>query len=265
MNNKAQIITLLTDFGNSDNYVAMMKAVILNINPDVRLIDITHNIQPQNILSAAYNLFTAYSYFPKNTIHLVVVDPGVGSNRLALLIKTKNYYFIGPDNGVLSLALQNEKIEKIINLTNKKFFNKNISNTFHGRDIFAPVAAYLSKKIKPENFGNKINNYKQLEQIKPEIINSNKIKGSVLHIDNFGNIITNINFTFFNKYLSNFDFLKIKKNKIKKLVRTYNDLKENEIGLLFGSSNFLEISTNKNNAAEILNCKIGERIFLINK
>src|SRR5512139_3136461 len=150
---KWPIITLLTDFGLKDPYVASMRGVILSINPKCILVDITHQVDSHDIKEGAFILGQAYSNFPHGTIHLSVIDPGVGSGRKPILVVTENYYFVGPDNGLFTIALCRERVKQVVGLTNQKFFRSEISSTFHGRDIFAPVAAYLSLGVRPESFG----------------------------------------------------------------------------------------------------------------
>ena len=181
---KQRIITILTDFGLQDPYVASMKGVILSINPDVQLIDISHEIGKFNIQEAAFKLAASVPYFTPSTIHLVVVDPGVGSDRKPLIVLTRHYFFIGPDNGVLSLAAEQDGIKRIIEIQNKNFIRKPVSNTFHGRDLFAPVAAYVAKRVALKKFGPNIRKMVKLK-IPEVVISHNEIKGKILYIDGF--------------------------------------------------------------------------------
>jgi len=185
------MITLISDFGLKDPYVAEMKGVILTINPKATIVDITHDIEKFNIGMAAFMVASAASYFPKGTVHLAVVDPGVGTKRRAILVQTKCGYFVGPDNGVLMLAAQSQGIEHTYELSNPNLMLPKTSNTFHGRDIFAPAAAYLIKEALPSEFGAEIK-----DPVKPDFAQTKERKGAVigevLHIDGFGNIITNI-------------------------------------------------------------------------
>jgi hypothetical protein len=186
----SSIITLTTDFGLKDPYVAEMKAVILDINPEATVVDITHEIEKFNIRMGAYILASAFQYFPKGTIHLAVVDPGVGTQRQPILIQTKHSYFVGPDNGVLALAANSQGIEHSYEITNRKLVLPKISCTFHGRDVFAPAAAHLTKGIQPEKFGPEIH-----ETVMPKfakiVRRKDMLIGEVMHVDGFGNIITN--------------------------------------------------------------------------
>ncbi len=258
-----KVITLLTDFGTRDPYVASMKGVILGINPEAKIVDITHQIPPQDILEAAYTLFASYKYFPKGTIHIIVVDPGVGSRRRIIALKTEDYIFIAPDNGVLSLVLQKEKVKvkEIIEITNKKYFLKPVSDTFHGRDIFSPVAAHLSKGVPLRNFGKRIEKIKELKITTSEM-KKGKLIGRIIHIDRFGNLVTNIDREIPSKLKIKNEKVKIEigKRKIVGIKRSYVSVKRGELLALFGSSGFLEISVNLGNASKVLGVKRGEKI-----
>lgn len=241
-------IALLTDFGLRDNYLGVMKGVIVKINPSVNLIDISHSITSHNVREGAFLLLKSYKYFPKNTIFLCLVDPGVGSERKVLILKTKNYFLIGPDNGVLTLAAQEEGIEKIINCTNTKFFLESISSTFHGRDIFAPLAAHLSKGVDLNEFGEPLKN-KDIKKITlpfPKKIKG-KIQAKIIYLDKFGNIITNIK----KSDLKNSSKFKATLNKktIKKIYNCYQEAEDNQPFFIEGSFGYLEISL-KNKSAK---------------
>jgi len=208
-------------------------------------------------------LFSVAKYYPKNTIHLVVIDPGVGSNRTALIIQTENYFFVGPDNGVVSLAAANDNIQKVVEISNSTYFLKQVSHTFHGRDIFAPVAAHLALNRMPEEFGSITKSWIKIE-IPETIINKNEIFGEIIHIDRFGNILTNIS----QDILENLErlqekFLEIKlKNQNWKipLCTSYNEVKIGEFLGIIGSMDLLEISKNQKSAADALKAQIGEKI-----
>jgi S-adenosylmethionine hydrolase len=246
-----RIITLLTDFSEKDGYPASMKGVILSINPNVKIVDITHEIPSHDIKEAAFVLKSTYNYFPRGTIHIAIVDPEVGSKRKPILVETENYYFICPDNGILSYVLLEEKIRKIIWINNKQYFLKKISNTFHGRDIFAPVGAYLSKGIKVEKFGKKINKIVKFNIKYPKEKN-NYLIGDVIHIDKFGNIITNITREKFYAFTKNKEFeIKINRKIIRKISNSYKDVQKGELLAIFGSSEFLEISIREGNAFKL--------------
>jgi S-adenosyl-L-methionine hydrolase (adenosine-forming) len=185
------IITLTTDFGYKDPFVGIMKGVIASISPQAQLVDLSHGIPPQDVMAAALVLRHSMSYFPRGTVHVAVVDPGVGSTRRAILIGANGQYLIGPDNGVLSLALQHQAPDTVIELSNPTFRLQPTSVTFHGRDIFAPAAAFLSLGIHPTAFGDSIDSFIRLSWPKIEK-SENSIQGEIVYIDGFGNICTNI-------------------------------------------------------------------------
>ncbi len=187
------VITLTTDFGYEDPFAGIMKGVIRCINPDIEIIDITHGIPPQDVQTAAYVIGTSFRYFPLNSIHLVVVDPGVGSERRPILVMTDHYYFIGPDNGVFShvYRMSREQLE-VTHITAEHYFLPSRGATFHGRDIFAPVAAYFSKGIVSEKFGEKVTDQRSIRLPAPRRTKDGRLHGEVIHIDRFGNAISNI-------------------------------------------------------------------------
>ncbi|MGD8507241.1 MAG: SAM-dependent chlorinase/fluorinase, partial [Candidatus Bathyarchaeota archaeon] len=185
------VISLLSDFGLKDSYVAEMKAVILSICPEARIVDISHQIEKFNIRMGAYVLASAAAYFPKKTIHVVVVDPGVGTKRRHILTVTKHAFYVGPDNGLLMLSAQRQDIGHVYHITNKQCMLPEVSRTFHGRDIFAPTAAHLAKGLIPSEVGSEIHDHIVPEFTKPSL-SENTALGEVLHIDSFGNVVTNV-------------------------------------------------------------------------
>ncbi len=270
----SKIITLLTDFGIRDGFVAAMKAVILNINPRVRIVDISHEVPPQDVNYANFILYSCYRYFPKRTIHLCVVDPGVGTKRRILCVQTKGYYFIVPDNGLLSLTLTEEKVKKIVNLTNRKYFLKPISATFHGRDIFASTAAHLSRGLKMEELGGRVPNLYTPKITTPTICRKDTLGGEIIHIDRFGNLVTNITDKVFRDFTE--DMLRIKKKnshlkecikigkyRITKINKSYSQSERKELLAIFGSLGLLEISVNFGNAHQVLKAKRGDKVKII--
>ncbi len=198
---RSRVITLLTDFGAQDAYVGIMKGVIAGMNPFADIIDICHNVPPQDIFSGAYLLYTAYKYFPKKTIHVAIVDPGVGSKRDILCVETENYLFLSPDNGLLSFVIQEERPKSIHRVTNDKYFLPALSSTFHGRDVFAPVAAHVSLGVKPRQLGIEINRLAQLEMPVP-VHKNGQVGGEVISVDRFGNLITNISRLHIEQYIN---------------------------------------------------------------
>ncbi len=251
------IITLLTDFGYKDNYVGVVKGVILGINPRVHIVDLCHEVGPQDIMGAAFALKTAYKYFLKDTVHMVVIDPSVGSARLPILVKTRDYYFIGPDNGVLSLALEDQKIEGIVYLDNYEFHLTPVSNTFHARDIFAPVAVHLTKGISYQLFGKGIKSYKKIKLPKPKI-SSNYIKGQIIYIDRFGNLFTNVSQELKDKIKK--PKIRIKDQLIKGIKKSYAQVKPGNLLAIWGSSGFLEVAASSGSAKEKLGANIGDKV-----
>ncbi|MBI3754412.1 MAG: SAM-dependent chlorinase/fluorinase [Deltaproteobacteria bacterium] len=260
---KGRIITLLTDFGTEDSYVGAMKGVVFSINPNATIIDISHQIPPQDIMAGAFVLSHAAPFFPQDTIHVAVVDPGVGGERKPILVETERYFFVGPDNGIFSIALKGEKIKKRIILSNKEYFydrgERPFAPTFHGRDIFSPVAAYLSLGIEPSLFGEKIKAVKSLDFKKP-YVRIGKIIGQIIHIDRFGNLITNIDEGLLKRIFKNKSFeIRIGSCIIKKLVPSYTHAKQGESIGLIGSSGFLEIAMREKNASAEMGIKRGDR------
>lgn len=257
------VISLITDFGFEDNFVGVMKAVILKINPDAQVVDICHEIEPQDILQAAFLLKSSFRFFPSGTVHLVVVDPAVGSERKKILVKTKNYFFVGPDNGVLALALKEEPPLKIIEITNQNYFLKPISDTFHGRDIFAPVAAYLSKIKDIYKFGKPINSFKELSL--PAIkMTSKSLVGEVIYIDRFGNLVSNIDKEILENFGKNKKFkICIKDKIINRLSCSYADAPALKPLALIDSFNYLEIAINGGSAGNYFKAKKGTKIKVI--
>jgi hypothetical protein len=260
---RRNFITIITDFGLADGFVGTMKGVIYNINPHAEIIDISHDITPQSILEAAFLLENSYRYFPRGTIHTIVVDPGVGSHRRAVAIRTEGYYFVAPDNGILTPILAEEKALESVELTNPLYFLDRISNTFHGRDIFAPVAAYLSLGISLDRFGAYIDDLMEISIPKP-IFNESEITGQIVYIDKFGNLITNISQEFFESAVSDRRFIiKIGDIKLDGISNAYINMPEGEPLAVFNSFDRLEIAVNHGSAKDILGVQIGTAIRII--
>lgn len=259
----APVITLTTDFGLKDPYVAEVKAVILSISPDVVLVDITHEVEKFNTRMGAYILASASSYFPKGTIHLTIVDPGVGTKRQPILIQTQRAYFIGPDNGVMTLAAKKEDTIQVRKIVNPRLMMSETANTFHGRDIFAPAAAYLANGSLPEEFGPKLSKI-ETPTLAEAVRRNDMLVGEIIHIDDFGNAITN----FTEKEVADFKDrnavgVKLKNDRLKlKFYKTYGDVGFGKPLALIGSHGFLEIALNQGNAAEKFKLKIGDRISI---
>ncbi len=254
------IVTLLTDFGMRDHYVGAMKGVILRINPTCQVVDITHQIRPQDVMEGAFVLANAFSYFPEGTVHLAVVDPEVGGERHPILIVTERYFFIGPDNGLFSLALRQEKVKEAYTINERRFFLPQISSTFHGRDIFAPVAGHLTLGVPPEKFGRRIDSFKILPLPEP-IKRGEVLMGEVIHVDSFGNLITNIDRKTFLQFIQRRSVLiRAGRKTIQGLAKGYWEGKKGEPLALFGSGGFLEIAVREGSAEKRLKMKKGDRI-----
>lgn len=241
----SQIVTLITDFGIKDYFVGVIKGVILSINPNATIVDINHQIKPYDIFGAALNIKNSYKFFPRGTVNLVVVDPGVGSKRKPILVNNDNHFFIGPDNGVFSFIYKDSISYKIYKLENEKYFLDPVSSTFHGRDVFAPVAAYVSLGESSERFGKEILNPQSLDVPEPEFV-ANKINGEVIYVDQFGNLLTNIDSNSVDKS----DEIFIDDKVIKGVSDSYSDLEIGKLVAVYGSSGYLEISACKDNASK---------------
>ncbi|MBC8554335.1 MAG: SAM-dependent chlorinase/fluorinase [Candidatus Brocadiales bacterium] len=266
MPKKQSTIALITDFGLQDGYVGVMKGVISNINPSASVIDISNTIAAQDIFQAACVLNNSYSYFPKGTIHVVVVDPGVGSDRKIICLKTEDYMFLAPDNGVLSLVIEKKESSSIREVTNGKFFLPKLSNTFHGRDIFAPVAAHLSKGVSHKELGERVDKTKEISLPKPILSPDGKLTAEIIYVDSFGNLITNVNKEVIDRMKIGTDRVSITmgRRRINGICSAYTDVGDNEALAIFGSSGYLEISVNLGSAGDILKLKKGDKLILGN-
>jgi S-adenosylmethionine hydrolase len=255
------ILTLTTDFGLADHYVAAMKGVILGICPQAQIVDITHQISPFEITEGAYVIAQAWKCFPKKTVHVVVVDPGVGSARRPILMEAGGQYFIAPDNGVLSMIYGVEK-HKIRLISNERWFCKPVSRTFHGRDIFAPSAAHLASGAKPAQFGKLIDDYLRPSFTKPLRAGKRTWNGQVLKIDHFGNLVTNFHTGDFPDLdRRNFSMM-VGPREITVLARTYSETSPGELFVILGSSGYYEVSVNQGSAAKQIGCAPGGPVEL---
>jgi S-adenosyl-L-methionine hydrolase (adenosine-forming) len=261
-----RMITLTTDFGLTEHYVGAMKGVIYSINPSVQLVDITNAVQSFDILDGAMAIAQAYSYFPKDTVHVVVVDPGVGGTRRPIIATVGQYFFVAPDNGVLSLVYEREERVMVRHITSDHYFHQPVSNTFHGRDIFAPVAAYLSKGVDTSKFGDEIADYMRFAAPKPKPVAANTWKGIVLKTDKFGNLITNITPKDIPQIFdgsSNAFRLAVGKAEVTKLCSNYAQGAQGELFAILGSAGFLEISANKAAASRLAGADKGSEVSLV--
>jgi S-adenosylmethionine hydrolase len=254
------VIALLTDFGTRDHYAGTMKGVALGICPDATLVDITHEVPPHDVLAGALELAAAYRYFPPGTIFLVVVDPGVGSARRGIAAETGEYRFVAPDNGVLTLVLDDTPAKKIVELTERRYARPTVSRTFEGRDRFAPAAAWLAKGIDLGALGRPAGSVRRLEIPRPES-GSESLDGEVLRVDRFGNLITNIDRKTFEKFAAAGALsIRVGDRQVSRVVSTYADAASGELTALFGSSDHLEVAVNGGSAAEALAAGRGARV-----
>ena len=259
------IISLITDFDITDHFVGTMKGVIYSINPDVEIVDITHKVTSYDLFDASFALAQSYRFFPSNTIHLVVVDPGVGTSRRPLLASSLAHKFIAPDNGVLSLIYEQEESVEVRHVTADHYFLNPVSSTFHGRDVFAPIAAWLSKGVEVDKFGDPITDYIRFTSPKPKWVGSNLIKGVVLKVDKFGNVLTNLRPEDLPQlFVENPSAFKIVVNgqEVTRLNLAYSMGKPGELFAIVGSSGYLEVSGNQISAAKESGCQSGGPVEL---
>lgn len=261
---KTKFIALLTDFGERDFFVPSLKAVIAGINPEVRTIDITHEVPSFDVRSASFILFSCYAFFPKGTVFLVVVDPGVAGGRKILLAETPKYLFVAPDNGVLTLPLRNEKILTLREVTQRRFWLAAGKTTFEARDRMAPVAAWLTHGLSPEEFGREVKTYKRLKISEP-VRSGSGISGEILYQDKFGNLMTNISFTTL-PFISRGSMSKpavslyLGKKRIDRFAECYAEVKDKRPFFLINSQGLIEIALREGSAAAALGAKRGDPV-----
>jgi S-adenosylmethionine hydrolase len=259
------IITLTTDFGLNDHFVGTIKGVILDIIPDVEIVDICHSVQAFDVFDGALTIAQAYSYFPTGTVHLVVIDPGVGTERRALVVTSDRHHFVAPDNGVLSLVYASEERLHVRHVTAEHYYRQPVSNTFHARDIFAPVAAYLAKRVDPDKFGHEISDFIRFNAPKPKPAEGNGLRGVVLKVDRFGNLITNITPqdapALFAERPAPFR-IAVGKREITEMQTNYAQGAPGEVFGILGSMGYLEIAANRGSAAQIVGAGKGADVNL---
>jgi len=262
------VITLLTDFGTEDEYVGLMKGAILTINPGVTIVDLSHRIDRHDIVQAAFAIRSGYPYFPEGTVHLIVVDPGVGTDRSLLALKSDGHWFIAPDNGVLTLLCRDKNVSSLNRITNPKYFKASVSSTFHGRDIIAPVGAHIAGGLDVKELGPEtdLQNIICLEGLRVRSTKNGELRGKIITIDHFGNLITNIHFDRLARWLpaAAHDRLRIKmgSNVIEGLSETYADVASDSPVAVIGSRGYLEIAINQGHAARHLNAVKGDDVWL---
>lgn len=256
------LITLTTDFGEADYYVGAMKGVILSIHPEANVVDLSHQIKSHDVFDGAFFISQVFRHFPPQTVHCVVVDPGVGTSRRPLIVHAHNSYFVGPDNGVFSLIYeQSESV--VVHATATHYFRGEISQTFHGRDIFAPVAAWLTRGIQLSHFGETVTDYVKFKLPKARVEAPNRVQGAIIKIDRFGNCVTNITPDllpdFFAPQRPPFKF-RIGTNYIHQICAAYAEADSHEPFIILGSSDYLEVGVNRGSAADYLKVTRGSEV-----
>ncbi len=261
-----RIVTFTTDFGLSDAFAGILHGVVLNIQPETTVVDISHAVSSYDIFDGAFTIAQAYKYFPPRTVHVVVVDPGVGGSRRPIIAETANYIFVAPDNGVLSLIETREEKFVVRHITAERYFLQPVSQTFHGRDIFAAVAGWLSKGVGPEEFGPEISDYVRLSLPAIERVGDNSLRGLVIKVDKFGSLITNISQqeapALFGPMPPPFNLL-IAGQSIGHLAHAYSEGAAGEFFAIVGSSGYLEVAANQASAAQKLSAAVGTPVGLV--
>ncbi len=264
---RTSIITLTTDFGLNDHFVGAMKGVMLETAPDAQIIDISHAVQPFDILDGALTLSQAYSYFPSGTVHVVIVDPGVGTARRPIILTGDRHLFVAPDNGVLSMVYDREERLSVRHITAEHYFLQPRSSTFHARDIFAPVAAYLAKGVDPDRFGEEVTDYVRFGAPRPKPVDERTLRGIVLKVDRFGNLITNITPTDIPKLFQAspppFKIAVGTKGQVNRVCANYAEGGPGEAFGILGSMGFLEIATNRGSAFQMLGAGKGSEVSIV--
>jgi S-adenosyl-L-methionine hydrolase (adenosine-forming) len=259
------IVTLTTDFGTNDHFVGAVKGVILDIAPEAAIVDISHAVQAYDVLDGALAISQTYSYFPTGTVHMVVVDPGVGTTRRPIIASSDGYHFVAPDNGVLSMVYAKEERIHVRHVTSDHYFRQPVSNTFHGRDVFAPVAAYLAKMVDSHKFGEEIEDYVRFAAPRPKPVAENRLRAVVLKVDRFGNLITNVTpedapALFAGKV----GFKIVVGSKEITAIRTaYAEGTPGEVFGIVGSMGYLEIVANRAAAAQITGAGKGSEVSVL--
>lgn len=259
------IVTLTTDFGTNDHFVGTMKGVILEIVPEAAIVDICHSVQAFDVLDGALTISQAYSYYPTGTVHVVVVDPGVGTARRPIIASSDKYHFVAPDNGVLSLVYAHEERMHVRHVTSEHYFLQPVSNTFHARDIFSPVAAYLAKQVDTLKFGDEVEDYVRFAAPKPKAVDANKLRAVVLKVDRFGNLLTNLSAqdapALFQAEPGPFK-IAVGNKEITEIHTAYAEGGPGEVFAIVGSTGFLEIAANRGAAAQLSGAGKGSEVLL---
>lgn len=260
------IITLTTDFGLNDHFVGAMKGVILDIVPEAAIVDISHAVQAFDVLDGAIAISQAYSYFPNGTVHVVVVDPGVGTTRRPIIASSDGYHFVAPDNGVLSMVYAKEERMHVRHVTSDHYFRQPVSNTFHGRDVFAPIAAYLAKQVDSHKFGEEVEDYVRFAAPRPKPAGDNRIRAVVLKVDRFGNLITNVTPqdvpALFSDKPGAFK-IAVGNKEVTEIRTAYADAAPGQVFGILGSMGYLEIAANRAPASQITGANKGSEVSIV--
>lgn len=260
------IVTLTTDFGLNDHFVGTMKGVILGVEPNAQIVDISHSVQAFDVLDGALTISQAYNYFPTGTVHMVIVDPGVGSARRPIIVSSERHHFVAPDNGVLSLVYQREERLHARHITADHYNLQPVSQTFHARDIFSPVAGYLAKGVDPEKFGEEVTDFVRFNAPKPKPVNESTLRGIVLKADRFGNLITNITPEdapmLFTESAAAFKIV-VGKREVTDIKASYSEGAPGEVFGILGSMGYLEIAANRASAAQLLGVGKGIDVSIV--
>lgn len=256
------VVALLSDFGFRDHYVGAMKGVVLNICPDATLVDISHEVPAHDVLTAALELAAAYRYFPSGTVFLVVVDPGVGSERRGVAAEAGDYRFVAPDNGVLTAVLGEQPPRRVVELTERRYARPTVSRTFEGRDRFAPAAAWIAKGVQLSALGRPLRDYRMLDIPLPDVA-EDRLVGQVLRVDHFGNLVSNIDRKAFDSIAQRGSIqIEVGAHVIGRLVETYSEIGENEVCALFGGTEHLEFAASSSSAGEQLGVARGAQVVV---
>lgn len=260
----SRIVTLTTDFGVNDHFVGTMKGVILGINAEANIVDVCNAVGSFDVLDGAMTIAEAYRYFPADSLHVVVVDPGVGTARRPLLVATTQHYFMAPDNGVLSLVMDREERVTVRHITSEHYFLRPLSNTFHGRDVFAPCAGWFSKGVEPEKFGEEITDYVRFAIPRPRPVAERALKGVVLKTDRFGNLITNLTPENAPAIFAEGAQVRITvgQAQVAKLATSYAQGQPGELFAVLNSMGYLEIATNRGSASHLAKAARGAEVTL---
>jgi len=257
------LVAFLTDFGTRDHYAAVMKGVVLSINPDATLVDLSHDVPPHDIVFAAQELAAIYRFFPAGAVFVVVVDPGVGSARRALAAEAGEWRFVAPDNGVLTGVFQETPPRRVVELTERRYARPTVSRTFEGRDRFAPAAAWISKGVNLSAFGRTLTDYRTLDLPRP-IVDDQVVRGVVVRIDRFGNVVTNLDRRSCERLTDGLGALSLTvgTQRISRIVSTFAEIGSQEIAALFGSTDHLECAAASASAADMLGVSVGDQVEL---